>query len=103
MQGLVIQPVRLALGRPAWRPAMAQQVTAAPTTPPNVLPPAEEKPAFIDSALVSLIFDVVGATSSGILAYAAAARKNKLAWVFGTMATLMTMKGFTDLYDVRKR
>ena len=108
MQGLDIRPVRLALGgpqRPAWRPALGQTVTAATTPPPATAPapaPAPKAP-IIDSALVALVFDVLGATASGILAYGAASRKNKLAYLFGGMAAVMSFKAVADLNDIRTR
>lgn len=107
MEGLVIQPVRLALGgpRPAWRPAMGQQVQAAPMTPPSAMPvpAAPSRAPFIDSALMSFTFDILGATASGILAYGAATRKNKLAYLFGIMSGVMGFKAIADLNDVRVR
>lgn len=108
MQGLVIQPVRLALGgpRPAgWRPALGQNVTTTPVSPPGMMvapPPAPPVP-FVDSALVAFLFDALGAASSGILAYAAASRKNKLAYVFGAMTAVFAFKGVGDLMDIRER
>lgn len=107
MQGLDIRPVKLALGsmrRPAWRPSVGQAVTTTPTTPPMAVAPAvPSKAPIIDSALVALVFDVLGATASGILAYGAASRKNKLAYLFGGMAAVMSFKAIADLNDIRTR
>jgi hypothetical protein len=106
MEGLVIQPVRLALGglRPSWRPAMGQPVQTSPVTPPSAaVTVVPEKPPIVDSALVSFTFDVLGATASGILAYGAASRKNKLSYLFGIMAGVMGFKAVADLNDIRTR
>lgn len=104
MDGLGIQQARLPLGmtkKMEWRPFMGQPVTTVPTTPPSAAVPA--KAPFIDSALVSLMFDIVGATANGILAYGSAVRGNKLTYLFGGMAFLFGVKGIADLVDVRNR
>jgi hypothetical protein len=101
----MIQPVRLA-GQgnrvPAWRPALAQAITTVPVTPPGavIAPP---KPPFIDSALLGAIFSGLGATASGILAYAASYRKNNLSYLFGIMGGILGFKALAELNDARER
>lgn len=99
----LIQPVRLAGQRPpAWRPALAQAVTAATMTPPGAVTVAQ-KPPFIDSALLSAVFSGLGATASGILAYAASYRKNNLSYLFGIMGGILGFKAIAELNDARER
>lgn len=101
-----IQPVHMGAltmtGHPAWRPNMGQAVTANQTTPPTIMVPAPPKKEFIDSSLIAFLFDVAGATSSGILAYGASRRGNKMAWVFGAMTLVLGIKGIVDVSQTNK-
>jgi hypothetical protein len=87
---------------------MSQNVTAATVTPPSGVTaapplPVPEPVAFVDSALVSTAFDILGATASGILAYGASLKKNKLSYLFGGMAAIFLFKFAADVSNVRTR
>jgi len=116
-QIFVLKPVRLlpvrypALGQDkATAPPASPQTPATATAPPSAAAP--EKPPFIDSALVAFVTDVVGATSAGLVAWAAAkatkrdgtpAPRTTMALVFGVLAGGLGIKGLVDLAWVRER
>lgn len=82
------------------RPRLAQTITTSPMTPPGTPP----RPALIDSALVNLVFDCLGATASGILAYGANMVGSKT-WtlVYSAVTLALVVRGANDLYNVRER
>lgn len=90
---------------PAIRPRLAQTVITTPVTPPGaVVPGAAPRPAFIDSALVSFIFDALGATAYGILSYGAKSVKaTNWSLIFGGLSFLLAGKALYDLGNVRER
>lgn len=85
------------------RPRLAQTVVTSPVTPPggtvNVA-----RPAFIDSALMNLVFDALGATACGILSYGASITDNHT-WskIYGVLATALAIRGVYNLTNVRER
>jgi hypothetical protein len=88
--------------RPAWRPALAQPVTASLMTPPSAAVPDPRTP-FIDSALFNFVFSALGATVSGMLSYYASGRRETMAYVTGIAAGILGIKALSELQDVRKR
>lgn len=118
-QIFMLKPVRIASARwprlgqetaTATAPAAAPKTPAAATAPPSAA--VQEKPAFIDSALVAFGVDVVGAVSAGFVAWAAAkamtrdgkpAPRTTMALVFGVLAGAAGIKGLVDLGWVRER
>lgn len=89
---------------PAIRPRLAQTVVATPMTPPNSPVGMSPRPPFIDSALVSFIFDALGATAYGILAYGAKSVKaHNWSLIFGITSGALAIKGLIDLGNVRER
>lgn len=125
MEGIVIQPVRIAGWSPAPYRTLArreQYIAQAPQAPATTVmapPPAAApaKPPFIDSALVASVEDGLAALAGGILWYAAShpvptpeqAQKgikpqpSRWSWVFGTLTITMVLKGILDLSEVRTR
>jgi hypothetical protein len=122
MEGIVIQPVRVVGWSPAphrvpeYRPALAQapQPALAPPPAPAPAPIAPPKPPFIDSALVSTMIDVLGAISTGTLAYIAAhpapvtpggpaPRASKWSYFWGILSGVLVFKGIADLSRIRTR
>lgn len=105
-QSVTLQQVRV---MPARRPRLAQEITVAPNqeakTPAVATVPVatEAKPPFIDSALVSFGVDVVGAASTGMLAYGASVTKSRMAIVWGLLCGGLVLKGLADLSRVRER
>lgn len=107
MQSFLGRPVQLGSGSPslspARRPGLAQQVTAAPTTPSNVAAPPP-KPDFIDSALVASFIDVTGTIALGMMAYGASEAKNsKMAYMFGIAAGALGFKALADIRNIREK
>lgn len=125
MEGIVIQPVRVVGWSPAphrmpeYRPVLAQQ---APAPVPAMAPPGgaaaaaavPPKPPFIDSALVATVVDVLGAVSTGTLAYIAAhpvpmtaggpaPRASKWSYFWGILSGVLVFKGIADLSRIRTR
>lgn len=91
---------------PAIRPRLAQPVVTTPTTPPGATVPGMNppRPPFIDSALVSFVFDALGATAYGILSYGSASVKaHTWSKIFGIVSGLLALKGIYDLSNARYR
>lgn len=88
---------------PAIRSRLGQPVITTPTTPPGVVL-APSRPPFIDSALVSFIFDTLGATAYGILSYGSSTVKaHTWSKIFGIVSGLLAVKGLYDLSNIRTK
>lgn len=89
---------------PTLRPRLAQTVVTGPVTPPGGVVPGSQRPAFIDSALVNLVFDSLGATACGILSYGSSIMGNHT-WskIYGVLATALAIRGVYNLTQVRER
>lgn len=85
------------------RPRLAQIVSASPVTPPGGVVPGA-RPALIDSALVNLVFDSLGASACGILAYGSNMMGNKT-WtiIYSVLTVALVSRAANNLYNVRER
>lgn len=85
------------------RPRLAQTVVTSPMTPPGAAN-STQRPPLIDSALVNLVFDSLGATACGILAYGSNMMGNKT-WtiVYSVLTVALVSRGLNNLYNVRER
>jgi hypothetical protein len=89
---------------PALRPRLAQTVVTSSVTPPGGTVLGPPRAPLIDSALVNLIFDSLGATACGLLAYGSNnVGATKWAIIYGSLALLLTVRAGNNLYDVRER
>lgn len=89
---------------PSLRPRLAQTVVTSPVTPPGGTLPGSQRAALIDSALVNLIFDSLGATACGILAYGSNMMGNtKWTVVYTVLTVALVSRAATNLYNVRER
>lgn len=91
---------------PPLKPRLSQTVVTTPTTPPGavVYGLTPEKPAFIDSALMSALMSGVAATAYGILTYAYS-KSNRPTWstIFFGIALLFGAKTIYDTANIRER
>lgn len=89
---------------PALRPRLAQTIVTSPVTPPGGTIYAPPKPPLIDSALINLVFDSLGATACGILAYGSNMMGNtKWTIVYSVLTVALVSRAATNLYNVRER
>jgi len=89
---------------PALRPRLAQTVVTSPVTPPGGTVPGTQRPPLIDSALVNLVFDALGATACGILAYGSNIMGNtKWTIAYTVLTVALVTRGVNNLYNVRER
>lgn len=90
---------------PSFKPRarLAQTVITSPVTPPGGTVTVV-RPPFIDSALMNLVFDALGATACGILSYGSSIMGNHT-WskIYGVLATALAIRGVYDLTNVRER
>lgn len=107
-QHVTLRPVKL-----VWKPGMGQQTQAtAPAQQPNVPAPSatvpsatgQEKPAFIDSAFMAFVTDLIAVTGAGAVCYAFdAAKHTGKAVFFGILSGAMGIKAIVDWNWVRER
>lgn len=112
----MLQVVPIAKPSAAWAPSrfqapplrarLSQTVVTTPTTPPGAFVPGYrmEKPALIDSALVSALVSGLGTTAYGILAYAYN-KSNRPTWstVFIVITVGLLAKTVYDVSQIRER